>query len=169
MSINVHWQTCNIGLFRGVWSSRCFSVYDIFDHTWPPSCNHLFVLQFKDILLHHDDACIVEGYKVKGIGCICKGVKKYEPPQALQVKQTKQAIIASNHCLPGDLVRVGRLKTDSGQALNGQEGKILRYLHEVSRYEVRFESTDSTRALKPESLQKIEAAQGPPAKGRARA
>jgi len=57
----------------------------------------------------------------------------------------------------GDLVRVGGLKTDSGQALNGQEGKILRYLHEVSRYEVRFESTDTTRALKPESLQKIEA------------
>jgi len=37
---------------------------------------------------------------------------------------------------PGDAVRIYGLKSDTGQALNGLEGKVLRYLHDVSRYEV---------------------------------
>lgn len=38
----------------------------------------------------------------------------------------------------GDTVRIHGLKSDSGQALNGRECVVVRYLHDSSRYEVRF-------------------------------
>mmetsp|Transcript_71676 Transcript_71676/g.184852 ORF Transcript_71676/g.184852 Transcript_71676/m.184852 type:complete len:328 (+) Transcript_71676:166-1149(+) len=51
----------------------------------------------------------------------------------------------------GDAVRIHGLKSESGQALNGQEGHVLRYLHDVSRYEVQL--GEGTKALKAENLQ----------------
>jgi len=53
----------------------------------------------------------------------------------------------------GDRIMIRGLKSDSGQALNGKEGKIIRYMHEVSRYEVKLEETQTTKALKAENLQ----------------
>merc|ERR1711972_404257 len=38
----------------------------------------------------------------------------------------------------GDRVRVHSLSSDTGQALNGQEAEVIRYLPERSRYEVRL-------------------------------
>lgn len=55
----------------------------------------------------------------------------------------------------GDRVRIGNLKSESGQALNGKEGEIVRYMHEVSRYEVMLDETNLTKALKAENLQLI--------------
>jgi len=55
----------------------------------------------------------------------------------------------------GDCVRIWGLKSVSGQELNGKEAEIIRYMHEVSRYEVRLESSEVTKALKPENLQRI--------------
>jgi hypothetical protein len=51
----------------------------------------------------------------------------------------------------GDLVRIRGLKSESGQTLNGQQGEIIRYMHEVSRYEVQL--LDVTKAVKGENLQ----------------
>mmetsp|Transcript_100515 Transcript_100515/g.279946 ORF Transcript_100515/g.279946 Transcript_100515/m.279946 type:complete len:324 (+) Transcript_100515:117-1088(+) len=59
---------------------------------------------------------------------------------------------------PGDVCRIHGLKTDAGQALNGQEGEVLRYLHDVSRYEVRV--GDETKALKAENLQALKSLAG---------
>lgn len=54
-----------------------------------------------------------------------------------------------------DRVRIWGLKSESGQALNGQEANVVQYLHDVSRYEVHIESTGTTKALKAENLQRI--------------
>jgi hypothetical protein len=51
----------------------------------------------------------------------------------------------------GDQVRIRGLKSENGQALNGKSGEIIRYLHDVSRYEVKL--SDITKAVKPENLQ----------------
>merc|ERR1719265_760205 len=63
----------------------------------------------------------------------------------------------------GDIVRINGLKSDAGQHLNGKEGKIVRYMHDVSRYEVllledlvTYRQTESTKALKAENLQRID-------------
>mmetsp|Transcript_87134 Transcript_87134/g.164295 ORF Transcript_87134/g.164295 Transcript_87134/m.164295 type:complete len:309 (+) Transcript_87134:53-979(+) len=53
----------------------------------------------------------------------------------------------------GDRVRVHSLKSDAGQALNGKEGQVVRYMHEVSRYEVSIDGF--TKALKAENLQAL--------------
>merc|ERR1711865_108660 len=55
----------------------------------------------------------------------------------------------------GDRVKIWGLKTESGQELNGQEAEIVRYMHDVSRYEVRLVISDTTKALKAENLQQI--------------
>lgn len=52
---------------------------------------------------------------------------------------------------PGDKARIHSLKTESGKALNGLTCEILRYLHDVSRYEVRV--VDDIKALRAENLQ----------------
>jgi len=52
---------------------------------------------------------------------------------------------------PGDRAKIHGLQTESGQTLNGLTCEILRYKHEVSRYEVRL--GDDTKALKGENLQ----------------
>mmetsp|Transcript_22805 Transcript_22805/g.72202 ORF Transcript_22805/g.72202 Transcript_22805/m.72202 type:complete len:328 (+) Transcript_22805:75-1058(+) len=56
---------------------------------------------------------------------------------------------------PGDSCRIHSLKSETGQALNGQEGTVLRYLHDVSRYEV--DVGGMTKALKAENLQVVQA------------
>jgi len=56
---------------------------------------------------------------------------------------------------PGDTCRIHGLKSESGQALNGQEGEVLRYLHDVSRYEICIGG--ETKAFKAENLQAIPA------------
>lgn len=53
-----------------------------------------------------------------------------------------------------DRVKIWGLKSEAGQEMNGQEGVIVRYLHDVSRYEVRLESHE-TKALKAENLQRL--------------
>lgn len=53
----------------------------------------------------------------------------------------------------GDCVRVHSLKSDAGQALNGKQGKVVRYMHEVSRYEVSIDGI--TKAFKAENLQVV--------------
>lgn len=52
---------------------------------------------------------------------------------------------------PGDRARIHGLKSDTGQALNGLECEVLRYLHDVSRYEVLVGT--ETKALKADHLQ----------------
>jgi len=52
---------------------------------------------------------------------------------------------------PGDRVRIHGLVSETGQVMNGKEGEVIGYLHDVSRYEVRVE--DATKAFKPENLQ----------------
>jgi hypothetical protein len=54
----------------------------------------------------------------------------------------------------GDQVRIRGLKSESGKALNGKDGEIVRYMHDVSRYEVQI-SEDITKAVKPENLQAL--------------
>lgn len=56
----------------------------------------------------------------------------------------------------GDVCRIHGLKSDSGLALNGLQGEVIRYLHENSRYEVRF-GPDVVKALRPENLQVVAA------------
>lgn len=56
---------------------------------------------------------------------------------------------------PDDRIRVRGLKSDTGQANNGKEGTVIRYLHEVSRYEVVLDGRDATMALRAENLQCI--------------
>mmetsp|Transcript_83132 Transcript_83132/g.164952 ORF Transcript_83132/g.164952 Transcript_83132/m.164952 type:complete len:337 (+) Transcript_83132:108-1118(+) len=51
----------------------------------------------------------------------------------------------------GDRVRIHGLVSETGQVMNGKEGEVIGYLHDVSRYEVRVE--DATKAFKPENLQ----------------
>jgi len=51
---------------------------------------------------------------------------------------------------PGAVVRIHGLKTEAGQVMNGQEAEVLRYLHDVSRYEVKVDG--ATKALKAENL-----------------
>lgn len=53
----------------------------------------------------------------------------------------------------GDRVRIHSLKSDAGQALNDKEAEVVRYMHEVSRYEVMVEGV--TKALKAENLQAL--------------
>lgn len=59
----------------------------------------------------------------------------------------------------GDACRVHSLKSEVGQAFNGKEGRILKYLHDVSRYEV--EVAGQMKAFKAENLQKIEDCESP--------
>jgi hypothetical protein len=58
---------------------------------------------------------------------------------------------------PGDRVRVLGLKSESGQELNGKEGQVVRYMHEVSRYEICLDGTEAAKALKAENLQQLAA------------
>lgn len=51
----------------------------------------------------------------------------------------------------GDHVKIRGLKSESGKALNGTDGEIIRYMHDVSRYEVRI--LETTKAIKAENLQ----------------
>ena len=53
----------------------------------------------------------------------------------------------------GDRVRIWGLKSEAGQTLNGREGEVVCYKHDVSRYEVRFPDIDATKALKAQNLQ----------------
>jgi len=53
---------------------------------------------------------------------------------------------------PGDTCRIHSLQSELGKALNGQEGEVVRYSHEVSRYEIRLPS-GKVKALKAENLQ----------------
>merc|ERR1740121_3432813 len=53
--------------------------------------------------------------------------------------------------VPGDIARIHDLKSESGKALNGRTCEILRYLHDISRYEVRID--EETKALRAENLQ----------------
>jgi len=56
----------------------------------------------------------------------------------------------------GDRVRVGGLKSENGQAQNGKEGKVLRYMHDSSRYEICLDDRDTPMAIKAENLQRTE-------------
>jgi len=53
----------------------------------------------------------------------------------------------------GDRVRIHGLVSEAGQAMNGQVGEVIGYLHDVSRYEVRVD--DVTKAFKPDNLQVV--------------
>lgn len=53
----------------------------------------------------------------------------------------------------GDVCRIHSLKTDAGKAMNERRGEIVRYLHEVNRYEIRIGS--ELKALKAENLQHL--------------
>jgi len=53
----------------------------------------------------------------------------------------------------GGMCRIHGLQSEAGQALNGREGEVLQYLHDVSRYEVVVDGTQ--RALKAENLQAL--------------
>lgn len=55
---------------------------------------------------------------------------------------------------PDDRARIHGLQSDTGKVLNGLECQILRYLHDVSRYEVQV--GQQTKALKPENLQPLQ-------------
>lgn len=50
----------------------------------------------------------------------------------------------------GDRARIHSLRSEAGQTLNRQVCEVLRYLHDVSRYEVRV--GDQTKALRAENL-----------------
>jgi len=56
--------------------------------------------------------------------------------------------------LPGDRVLLHDLKSTSGQALNGQEGEVVRYRHNLGRYEVMLLGDESKepKALKIDNL-----------------
>lgn len=56
--------------------------------------------------------------------------------------------------IPGDKCRIHALESESGKALNGQEGVVQRYLHDVSRYEVSVSSM--LKALRAENLQLLQ-------------
>jgi hypothetical protein len=51
----------------------------------------------------------------------------------------------------GDRVKIRGLRGESALSLNGQEGMVLRYMHDKSRYEV--ELSDDIKAVKGENLQ----------------
>lgn len=57
---------------------------------------------------------------------------------------------------PGARARIHSLRSESGSVLNGEVCQVLRYLHDVSRYEVRL--ADCTKALKGENLRPVEEA-----------
>jgi len=52
---------------------------------------------------------------------------------------------------PGDNVKIHGLKSNQGQVLNGLEGEVLRYMHDVSRYQIQIKGGES-KALKAENL-----------------
>lgn len=52
---------------------------------------------------------------------------------------------------PGSVVRIHGLKSGAGQHLNGKDCVVQRYLHDLSRYEVKIDG--ETKALKGENLQ----------------
>jgi len=54
----------------------------------------------------------------------------------------------------GDMVKVHSLNTEGGKAFNDQEGEVVRYIHETSRYEVRLGC--EAKALKAENLRLLE-------------
>jgi len=56
----------------------------------------------------------------------------------------------------GDRIKLGGLKSETGQTQNGKEGEVIRYMHDVSRYEVRLDDRDTTMALKAENLQRTD-------------
>mmetsp|Transcript_19401 Transcript_19401/g.42377 ORF Transcript_19401/g.42377 Transcript_19401/m.42377 type:complete len:342 (-) Transcript_19401:75-1100(-) len=53
----------------------------------------------------------------------------------------------------GSRVKICRLDSEAGQALNGTEGEVVRYIHDGSRYEVLV--GNQTKALKSENLCQI--------------
>lgn len=53
----------------------------------------------------------------------------------------------------GSRCRIHGLQSESGQALNGREAEVLRYLHGASRYEVLLDG--ASKSLKAENLQAI--------------
>lgn len=56
----------------------------------------------------------------------------------------------------GDRIIVRGLKKETGKAHNGTEGEVIRYMHEVSGYEVQLNNCERAISLKAENLQKIE-------------
>merc|ERR1719235_1609508 len=56
----------------------------------------------------------------------------------------------------GDRILVRGLKKETGKAHNGTEGEVIRYMHEVSRYEIQLNNCERAISLKAENLQKIE-------------
>eukprot|EP00933_Yihiella_yeosuensis_P046070 TRINITY_DN41539_c0_g1_i1.p1 TRINITY_DN41539_c0_g1~~TRINITY_DN41539_c0_g1_i1.p1 ORF type:complete len:318 (-),score=41.16 TRINITY_DN41539_c0_g1_i1:509-1462(-) len=52
---------------------------------------------------------------------------------------------------PGDEVRIHGLQSESGQVLNGKTVSVIRYLHDISRYEVDVDG--APKALKADNLQ----------------
>jgi len=54
---------------------------------------------------------------------------------------------------PGNRVRIHGLVSETGQAMNGTEGEVIGYLHDVSRYQVQVDGV--TKAFKPDNLQML--------------
>jgi len=54
---------------------------------------------------------------------------------------------------PGDVARICGLKSETGQALNGLECRVVRYEPSTARYEV--EVGEEVKSLKPENLQTV--------------